>query len=97
MSLADDKRHLRRVAALGCIVCGAAAIAHHIRSGTSSGTGLKASDYETIPLCNLHHTTGGYGVAIHAGQEEWERRYGTEEQHLEFVCLELGIAMENTI
>lgn len=88
---ASERRHLRRVAALGCIVCGSTAIAHHIRTGESSGTALKSSDYETIPLCNPHHTTGGYGVAIHAGQEEWERRYGTEINFLEQVRVELGI------
>jgi hypothetical protein len=30
----------------------------------------------------LHHRLGGYGVAIHVGQREWERRYGTETELL---------------
>lgn len=55
---------------------------------------MKASDFETIPLCNPHHTTGGYGVAIHAGQQAWEVRYGTEVEHLDQVWLELGITKE---
>lgn len=88
----NPRIHLRRVAALGCCVCANTAVAHHIRTGTSSGMGMKASDFETIPLCNEHHTTGGYGIAIHAGQEEWEKRYGTEIDFLAWVRLELGIA-----
>lgn len=40
------------------------------------------SDYRAIPLCPLHHQTGGYGVAIHAGQKRWEELYGTEEKLL---------------
>lgn len=85
------KRHLARVVALGCMVCGDSAVPHHIRSGTSSGMGLKASDFQTIPLCNRHHTTGGYGIAIHAGQEEWEKRYGTELEWLDRVRDELNL------
>jgi hypothetical protein len=38
-----------------------------------------------IPLCPNHHQNGGYGVALHAGQREWEKRYGSEEALLEQV------------
>ena len=68
----DEKRHLQRVADLGCIVCRnvyfrkTAAEIHHIRAG--QGMAQRASHFETIPLCPRHHRTGGYGVAIHAGQ-----------------------------
>jgi hypothetical protein len=75
---AAEKRHLQRVRDLGCIVCGGAAIAHHIRSGQSSGMGKKASDFHTIPLCGDHHTDGGYGIAYHAGPRIWQERYGSE-------------------
>lgn len=30
----------------------------------------------------MHHRTGGYGVAIHAGQKTWEKRYGTQRDLL---------------
>jgi len=40
--------------------------------------GQRALHSQSIPLCHVHHRTGGYGVAIHAGQKEWEKRYGTE-------------------
>ena len=85
------KPYLRRVVALGCIVCGAAAVPHHPRElSLGCGTGIKADDQDAIPLCNRHHTTGGYGVAIHAGIEEWERRYGTQLELLAQVKQELG-------
>ena len=70
---------MRRVAALGCIVCGQGAVAHHIRYlGAGGGIGLKCSDFETIPLCPMHHTDGGYGVAFHAGPAEWEKNFGRQ-------------------
>jgi hypothetical protein len=31
----------------------------------------------------LHHTNGGYGVALHAGQKAFEAKYGTESELLE--------------
>jgi hypothetical protein len=69
------------VAALGCIVCGNHATVHHIRKGC--GMGQRASHYDTIPLCPTHHQNGGFGVAIHAGQREFENNFGSEEKLLE--------------
>lgn len=92
-----EQRYLRRVASLGCIVCfnlgygitpPERTAVHHIRDG--QGAGQRASHEETIPLCPPHHQTGGYGIALHAGQEEWERRYGTERQLLRQVRMMLG-------
>ncbi len=76
----DAQLHLSRVVGLGCWICQRAAEAHHIRDG--QGAGRKASDFETIPLCPDHHRTGGWGVAFHAGAEEWERRYGRQRDIL---------------
>ncbi|MCY1340610.1 Recombination enhancement, RecA-dependent nuclease [compost metagenome] len=92
---AAEKAHLQRLAELGCIVCleqfGVASPAeiHHPRHG--QGLGQRAGHHEAIPLCATHHRHGGYGVAIHAGQREWERRYGTERELLEKVCQRLGL------
>ena len=77
-----EKSHLGRVAALGCVVCRnlgfgpTPASVHHIRAG--QGMSQRASDYLTIPLCPEHHTDGGKGVAIHAGQQAFEAIYGSE-------------------
>lgn len=79
---AAERRHLSRVAALGCLVCrdmeGADTPAeiHHVREG--QGMSQRASNYLAIPLCPQHHRTGGAGVAYHAEPRAWERLYGTE-------------------
>lgn len=90
-----EQLHLDRVAALGCIVCRnlnygeTPAEIHHIRA--TSGAGQRADHHCVIPLCHRHHRTGGYGVAIHAGQRTWEEKYGTEEELLEQTLAELGV------
>lgn len=77
-----DKSYLSRVAAIGCLVClnlgheGTPAEIHHPRS--MGAMGKKAPHSMALPLCAAHHRTGGYGVAIHAGQRAWERLYGNE-------------------
>lgn len=91
----DEKDHLERLAELGCIVClehyscWSPAEIHHPRAG--QGMGQRASNYEAIPLCPAHHRTAGYGVSIHSGQKEWERRFGTELELLAIVRRRLGI------
>jgi hypothetical protein len=77
---AAEKRHYGKVAQLGCIVCknigyeDSPAEIHHIRA--NAGAGQKSKD--VIPLCHVHHRTGGYGLAFHAGKEAFEQVYGTE-------------------
>lgn len=89
-----DKAHLQRVAELHCVVCRnlgfgeSPAEIHHLRSG--AGTGQRSCHRRSIPLCPPHHRTGGYGVAIHAGQKEWEKNYGSEEILLAQINRELG-------
>lgn len=85
---AKERIHLGKVAALGCIVCmnngyyDTPAEIHHIGNGTMS---KRASNYEAIPLCHIHHRTGGLGVAVHAGRKSFEDNYGTEQELLEQV------------
>lgn len=87
MTTAAERTHLDRVARLGCLICGARAEVHHIRTGQ----GLRrASHFETIPLCPTHHRTGGHGIAFHAGREIWERTFGTELELLAQVRAELS-------
>ncbi|CAM4031081.1 MULTISPECIES: Ref family recombination enhancement nuclease [Lelliottia] len=88
-----ERKHMDRVTALGCIVCtqlgysDSPAGIHHIRAG--QGTGQRADHYHTIPLCPIHHQTGGYGVAYHAGPQVWENNFGTESELLVQVMYEL--------
>jgi hypothetical protein len=50
---ASEKRHMQRVAAMGCCVCGGEATVHHV---TSDGyQRLCRSHQRVIPLCPRHH------------------------------------------
>ena len=93
----DEKAHLSRVSGLGCIACrklgyyGSPAEIHHLREG--QGVGMRASHYDAIPLCHIHHRTGGHGVAIHAGKKAFEAQFGTERELLEEVYDLLGLVL----
>lgn len=83
---AAEKRNFSRVADLGCIICGGIANIHHCH--THMGGGRDHS--KVIPLCVLHHTGGGEGVAFHANKTAWERIHGTEAQLMRRVVFLLG-------
>ena len=91
-----EREHLSALTDLGCIACRNAGIpdspaeVHHIRAG--QGMSQRASNYDTIPLCPMHHRLGGHGVAIHAGQKTWESIYGTERDLLDQCRQLLGVA-----
>lgn len=95
MTTAAERRHLGRLAALGCIAClreglgETPAEIHHPRS--LAGMSQKASHFDALPLCPPHHRTGGHGIAIHAGQRTWEAKFGTEVELLADVRRRLGI------
>ena len=72
-----EREHMGMVAELGCIICRRPAEVHHI-----AGQGMRASSYETIPLCADHHRNGNIGVAVHSGRRSFEARHGTEEELL---------------
>jgi hypothetical protein len=82
---AKEKKHLGRIASMGCCVCvnlghgETPCEIHHIGNGTM---GKRASNYEVIGLCHIHHRTGGNGVAVHAGRESFEANFGTEQELL---------------
>ena len=89
MSTAAQK-HMGRVADLGCLICerlGAGhtpVCVHHIRDG--QGTGQRASDFLTIPLCHEHHqgASGIHGL----GTRRFERVYGVSELDLLAMTIE---------
>ncbi len=91
-----EKDYMGAVAELGCIVCigeghpNTPAQVHHIRAG--QGMSQRASNFLTIPLCPMHHQHGGHGVAIHAGQETFERMYGTE---LDLLAATIAMVFKN--
>lgn len=53
----DDKAYLSHIRKQACICCGVPnqSEAHHLRTTNDSGTGMKAPDYTTIPLCRECH------------------------------------------
>jgi GT2 family glycosyltransferase len=73
--LADEKRHMDRVAALGCLLCGQPAQLHHVREG--QGMSQRASNFLVVPLCEPHHTgsAGLHGL----GSRGFERRYRMDD------------------
>ena len=80
-----------KIQEIGCIVCkrqwrlSSPCTWHHI-------DGQKSQDKHklTFGLCAAHHTTGGYGMALHAGKARFEELYGTEKELLEYQNQLLG-------
>lgn len=92
---AEEKRHMKKVAALGCIVCllfeevFTPASIHHMEGKTKPGAHFKA-----LPLCFRHHQEGSCcdeWVSRHPHKARFEERYGTEEQLLEHVNKLIGV------
>ena len=64
---------------IGCIVCRRQGVytfpeIHHVRK---LATSKKRKRAPKIGLCYMHHRTGGYGVALHAGEEKFEEKFGS--------------------
>ena len=82
-----EREHMSKVASLGCLVCQRPANVHHIRP-IGLGIGNRSSHYETIPLCHDHHQ-GKF--SIHNSKQEFEDKYGTEQELLNKTLMELEI------
>lgn len=89
MSDKEDKKRMDNVANLSCIVCklfysidGSPAELHHLVGLQYRSIGKKAKEY--IPLCPLHHRLGTKEhPSIHSHPEEFERRFGSQNDLLE--------------
>jgi len=74
-----EKKHMAKVAAIGCIVCRhymgvfSPASVHHIEGKTSPG-----AHYNVIPLCPEHHQHGEHGPARHKNKAEFVEAFGEE-------------------
>ena len=74
-----ESDYMSAVASLGCIACrkmgyeGTPAEIHHIGNRTM---GKRSSNYDTIPLCPIHHRTGP--DAVHMNKKVFEAQFGTE-------------------
>ena len=98
MTTLKEKKHMSRVAELGCAVCrrmgyqGTPAELHHPRRGTAAGR--RSSHMDVIPLCPEHHrgSTGLHGL----GTKGFEAHYGYDEASLLAETLELLGIRETT-
>jgi hypothetical protein len=52
---AAEKRHMDRVAQLGCLVCGGEATLHHVPGHADRMGRLPRSHQLVVPLCPVHH------------------------------------------
>ncbi|WP_432652970.1 DUF968 domain-containing protein [Providencia rettgeri] len=65
--------YIKWVKSQPCCVCGATADdAHHLIGYGQGGTGTKAHDLFTIPLCRVHHSE------LHKDPNGWEREHGSQ-------------------
>lgn len=84
------KRHLNRLAGLGCILCrhlgheGTPAEIHHLRDG--QGAAQRGSDWTAVPLCPAHHrgAAGLHGLGV----KGFYTRYRLEELDLLAMTIE---------
>ncbi len=78
-----------RVKQLPCVICGSPPPneAHHCIHGRY-GT-KRASDRDTIPLCETCHRYPHEG-AIHSGKKTWAERHGHDYEYLPQVAAQLG-------
>ena len=90
-----EREENERIVALGCWVCrkflGVYTVPeiHHVRK---LATSKKRKLSPKLPLCFNHHSPYGvYGVALHAGEKEFERKFGSVMGMLEEVNELLGI------
>ena len=59
---AKTKRHMGRVAALPCCLCGSFPVeVHHARTGEAAGMAQRAGDMLTLPVCPSCHR-GSHGL-----------------------------------
>jgi len=76
MTINAERRHMGRVAELGCYLCRelgygpTPAQVHHVREG--QGMGQRASNWLTVPLCERHHANSSRD-GWHGEREAWKR------------------------
>ena len=88
---AKEHKYMGKVADLGCVVCRnlghgpTPASVHHC----FYGSGKRENHHLVLPLCPIHHQTGGVGVALHADNKSFYALYGSEIQLLNQVIGEV--------
>ena len=81
MTTAAERRHMGRVAELGCYLCRelgfgpTPAQVHHVRE--NQGMGQRASPWLSVPLCDAHHANSSPD-GWHGQRRAW-KRVGVDE------------------
>ena len=76
----SEREHFARVAALGCLVCGAPSVVHHV-VGYADRAGRLSKDHRLVtPLCPRHHDVQhGPRESVHAlGHQGFFATYGID-------------------
>lgn len=95
MSAVAEKRHMSRVAELGCYLCdlhgviGEPAQLHHIREGR--GLAQRATNWLVVPLCDRHHANSSPD-GIHGQRRAWRLAHVDEMDALAWVIERLSNA-----
>jgi len=90
---AQERKHMGVVANLGCIACAklghydSPAEIHHIKHQT--GIGRRASHFQVIPLCPLHHRQGAH--AYHNAPAAFSDTFGSQLELLQQVLEWLAV------
>ncbi|HBY5838878.1 TPA: DUF968 domain-containing protein, partial [Klebsiella pneumoniae] len=85
----ECQKYLQWVKSQPCCVCGQQADdPHHIIGHGTGGTGTKAHDIFTIPLCRIHHDE------LHRDPAAWEEKHGGQLELLfKFMNRSYGIGV----
>ena len=75
--------HMLAVKALGCLICGAPAEAHHLPG--------PRDDMRTIPLCPRHHRTEYGPGAYHFSRPAFNAAHGSDDELLSLTLEKLRI------
>ena len=72
---AAEKRHMGRVAAMGCLVCRSPASVHHIMHAPGKAT--RRDHRWIVPLCRAHHQDR-WGVHGLGSERAFQEHYGID-------------------
>ena len=82
-----EQAHMDAVQALGCLICRAPALIHHVRS--LDGVRITRNHLLVLPLCWAHHSADS-AEGFHHGTKPWSERHGTQKELLALVDRKLA-------
>lgn len=98
MATAEVRRYWGRLADMGCIItkgpaeiahCHGASIVERMGEPKAKGRKLPRMDWLVLPLAaHLHRIDQD---SLDLAPERWERRYGRQADHIDWLCWRFGI------